>query len=383
MLNRIDISTFSLDILRRDKRRTFSRDFTEGDAFQQLCFDLLTHEFKDKNIKLTLYPTKGRDGGVDISGEGSDHNRIIVECKKNNTPQYAQNELNVLKSTLEKNLSKPGAPGSLYSSWFNTHFKKYAYCVSCTFPNDHERENFKNKIKVMLRGFSEIKGLVHLQQVAEEVELYSWDDLKPILENTPFLYHKWIEINYIEGIESVSKPINPKAPRYKDYLYSEKLTYFSRDNYRQKIPEAGALVTESDILENLLHQDRYGGCIIYGEGGIGKTRMMMELGFRAEKDEWFVYKITNKLKSLGNLRDWLYPGSKHLLVFDYIEENPLFESNIVDQLYDICPEADIKVIGNCRKTYTYLHELKDTEDFLKVDLSLKNSEMKQVIRIMW
>jgi hypothetical protein len=136
-------------------------------------------------------------------------------------------------------------------------------------------------------------------------------------------------------------------------------------------------VTESDILENLLHQDRYGGCIIYGEGGTGKTRMMMELGFKAEQDEWIVYKITNKLKSLGNLRDWLYPNSKHLLVFDYIEENPRFEPNIVEQLYDICPEAGIKVIGNCRKTYIDISELLDSEEFLKVNVSLKDRQKEQ------
>jgi hypothetical protein len=90
MLNRTDISFFSLDILRGDKRQIFSRDFTEGDAFQQLCNDLLIREFKDKGLRLTLYPTKGRDGGVDISGEDTHHNKIIIECKKNNTPQYAR-----------------------------------------------------------------------------------------------------------------------------------------------------------------------------------------------------------------------------------------------------------------------------------------------------
>ena len=377
MLNRTDISTFSLNILRKDKRQKFSRDFTEGDAFQQLCFDLLTHDFKDKSVRLTLYPTKGRDGGVDISGEDSHHNKIIIECKKNNELQYAQNALNKLKKTLQENLSEPGASESLYSPWFNPGFNQYIYCVSCSFPTNHERENFKNKIKDMLQGLSDIEGLKHLQQVAEKVELYSWDDLKPILENNPFLYHKWIEVKFIEGVETVSKPINPKAPRYKDYLYSEKLKYFSRDDYRQENPEAGDLQTETDILEKLLHRDRYGGCIIFGEGGIGKTRMMMELGFAAEKQEWIVYKITNKLKSLVSLRDWLYPGSNHLLVFDYIEENPLFEPDIVEQLYDISPDAGIKVIGNCRKTYTYLTEFKETEEFLNVDLSLKNSQGEQ------
>lgn len=377
MLNRTDISTFSLDILRRDKRQEFSRDFTEGDAFQQLCFDLLTHDFKNKGIRLTLYPTKGPDGGVDISGEDSNHNKIIIECKKNNTIEDAQKALNDLKSTLLKSLGKPEASESRYSSWFNPQFQQYIYCVSCTFPTDHKRENFKKKIKDMLEGLSDIEGLKHLQQVAEKVELYSWDDLKPILENTPFLYHKWIEANFIEGVENVSKPINPKEPRYKDYLYTEKLKYFSRKQYRAENPEAGDLVTEADIFDNLLHQERYNGCIIYGEGGIGKTRMMMELGFTAEKQGWIVYKITKDIESLGNLRNLLYPGSKHLLVFDYIEENPLFEPNIVEQLYDIHPETCIKVIGNCRKTYTYLPELLDTEEFLKVDLSLKNSQREQ------
>jgi hypothetical protein len=374
MLNRTDISFFSLDILRRDKRQTFSRDFSEGDAFQQLCFDLLTREFKDKGIRLTLYPTKARDGGVDISGEDSNHNKIIIECKKNNTPQYAQNALNELKNTLEESLRKPDAPGSLYSPWFNPDFQQYIYCVSCTFPTEHERENFKNKIKDMLHSLSHIDGLKHLQQVAEKVELYSWDNLKPILENNPFLYHKWIEVNFIEGVETVSKPINPKAPRYKDYLNSEKLKYFSRDDYRRENPEAVELVTETEILEELLHRDRYGGCIIYGEGGIGKTRMMVELAARAENQEWIVYKITNKLKSLVSLRDWLYPGSNHLLVFDYIEENPLFAPDILEQLYDLYPDANIKVIGNCRKTYIDISELMESEAFLKVNVSLKDRQ---------
>ena len=374
MLNRTDISTFSLDILRRDKQHTFSRDSTEGDAFQQLCYDLLTREFKEKGIRLTLFPTKARDGGVDISGEDSKHNKIIIECKKNNTPQYARNELNKLKKTLEENLGEPGAPGSLYSPWFNPDFKKYIYCVSCTFPTDHERENFKNKIKKMLQSLSKIKGLAHLEQAAEEVELYSWDNLKSILENTPFLYHQWIEANFIEGIEPVSNPINPKAPRYKDYLNSEKLKYFSRDDYRRENPEAVDLVTETGILEQLLQRDRYAGCIISGEGGTGKTRMMMELASRAEKQEWIVYKITKKLESLVSLRDWLYPGSSHLLVFDYIEENPLFVPDIVEQLYDLGPDANIKVMGNCRKTYIDISELLESEAFLKVNVSLKDRQ---------
>ena len=169
MLNTTDISTFSLDILRRDKRHTFSRDSTEGDAFQQICYDLLTREFKEKGVRLTLYPTKARDGGVDISGEDSNHNKIIIECKKNNTPQYARNELNKLNKTLEENFGEPGAPGSLYSPWFNPDFKKYIYCVSCTFSTDHERDNFKNKIKEMLQSLSKIKGLAHLEQAADEV----------------------------------------------------------------------------------------------------------------------------------------------------------------------------------------------------------------------
>jgi hypothetical protein len=378
-----DISSFKLEILRKDRLQELSKTFPEADAFQRLCYDLLDRDFKDRNIpfRLSLFPTEGRDGSVDISGEDEHQNKLIIECKKNESPESAGDALKALKKKLKENLEKQGAKNTKYSPWFKTRLKKYMYCTSCCFDDDHQRDGFEEEIKKMLLELGVLRTeLEHLKEVAKQgVLLYSWNELKPILIKDRFLYHYWIDLTYISGVERLSPVLETNRPlRYDDYLSSSKLDYYSRDEYRTKHPEAGELVTETEILDMLLNQEnRYDGCILYGEGGIGKTRLMLELGFRIESQGWIVYKITRYLRELQKLGGLFYPGLKYLLLFDYIEESEVFKPDIAKSLINLCPGAVIKILGNCRKTHIEASELLDAEGFFKENLSIKDKALEK------
>lgn len=140
MLKEPDISTFRLEILRKDRLQELSENFPKADAFQRLCYDLLVKDFKDLNssIRLSPFKTEGPDGAVDISGEDEHQNKLIVECKKNDRPDLAGDTLKALKKKLKEDLGKPGTENTLYSLWFEPRLKEYVYCLSCCLFNKYE-----------------------------------------------------------------------------------------------------------------------------------------------------------------------------------------------------------------------------------------------------
>ncbi|MCK4761916.1 MAG: hypothetical protein KAW12_06935 [Candidatus Aminicenantes bacterium] len=371
----VDISNFSLDILREDRTLDLDENFQSADAFQRLCHELLSHRLR-KNDKLKIdklipFTTNGPDGAIDSYGYIDSRNTLIVECKKNENLDAAKKEVKKLSKKLHANLSKPNAANTRYGPWFSTALKKYIYCVSCTLKNAAEYENLKSWVREMIDSLSGIEVLAHLKEL--EVEIYAWNELRDFLTASPFHYHRWVK-ERIPGCESLIGYINPKRLRYKAYLYSAKLPYISRDEYKKNNPAAVDLITETGILEQLLDLDIYDGYVIYGEGGIGKTRLMLELGLRAEEKEWTVFKVTSQLESLSHLESYLKPGHNYLLIFDYIEENPLFTSDIIEKLESIAPHANVKVIGNCRRSYIDRSDFKDSPDFMKTDLTLTSKE---------
>ena len=134
------------------------------------------------------------------------------------------------------------------------------------------------------------------------------------------------------GVEYLSQASKSGRLTYADYLNDAVLPYMSRDDYIRQHPEAVNLSGESNILEKFLEPDKYGGVMIYGDGGIGKTRLMLELGRLAEKKGWIVYRVTHQLKSLSDLKSCLQSGSSYLLLFDSVEDHPLFASDIIEKL---------------------------------------------------
>ncbi len=362
-----------------------SDDQKAGDVFQRICYDILSRcsgEPRLEGVRLTPFKTGGQDGAIDHWGVDEQNNRVICECKKNNSLENAESALSKLKGTLKQNLPLPAGAATevakRYNSWRSPKFKTYIYCTSFS-PDPPEQQNtFLEKLEKMFRELAGLEGLSHLAEVA--VCLFTWNDLYKKLEADPFLYHRWIKSTLPSGVQVLEKPVagKEKKRQYRDYLSSAQV-YISRDDYkRSRLEREGAkplqLVTEREILKNLLHDEGCDGCIIHGEGGIGKTRLMLELAFRAREIGWTALMIGKNLDGLESLEPVLSPGSRYLLVFDYIEEHAHFDTEVAEKLAAISPDAEIKILGNCRNSHFVSAHLDEVENFFLVDIGLERQE---------
>ena len=116
---------------------------------------------------------------------------------------------------------------------------------------------------------------------------------------------------------------NSESQIFRDFLKSQYLPYYSREKFHHKhIPnkKKDDFLTEGDMLD-FIEKDTCYGLIIHGQGGIGKTRLMTELGIRLLDKDYIGIIVTTNFKDFDGLMDYinLDPQKKYLLLFDYIE----------------------------------------------------------------
>jgi hypothetical protein len=155
--------------------------------------------------------------------------------------------------------------------------------------------------------------------------------------------------------------------KYQDYLQSNNLPYISRDNFKNNNKELENFITETTVVQNVLNSEIYDGGIIFGEGGIGKTRFMLEMGQLALADGWIVLRVNPSVSTIEELKPYLLTKHKYLLLFDYIEESKSFSSDIVNQLKGDDDDFTLKVLANCRYTYRSSSKFPSADDFFPVE----------------
>jgi len=87
------------------------------------------------------------------------------------------------------------------------------------------------------------------------------------------------------------------------------------------LEEQKLFYSENDILK-LLGSKESNGLVIHGQGGIGKTRLMLELGKRlARKNDYVVLQVSTTFKLFNQLVEYIEirPDKNYVLLFDYIE----------------------------------------------------------------
>lgn len=157
------------------------------------------------------------------------------------------------------------------------------------------------------------------------------------------------------GFEYLRVPTPSTAPpkRYRDYLQSYHLHYITRKEFLITYPyqQCEGLMAEEDYINKLLgHGSTYTSCIIHGKGGLGKSRLTLELGFMALQRGWTVIRVKNTAQDLQQLVSTFSVGGKYVLLFDYIEDNRLFNQADIERLAD---EAGLRIVAlaNCRNTF--------------------------------
>ena len=257
-----------------------------GDYFEKFCSEAFAKRFANAQYD----SGRGVDGAID--GSFTDDDGIAFwEAKYFGTEVAIEvkeivQKWGMVKKTLITNL-KPNAPArSQYQRWYSeTDVKSYYFCVSGRFANGAQRERLRSNIENFLRELSEREGLEHLAQLKARV--WSWDDFETTLNRYPGLSQRWFlnqrPIGWIPLDSFVSQPAS-SAPSFQAFLLEAVLPYFSLASYKLQNPSS-AILDEEAWLDQFEKDDAI-GFIVTGAGGIGKTRLMYELGQRAHQRGW-------------------------------------------------------------------------------------------------
>jgi predicted RNA-binding protein with RPS1 domain len=177
-----------------------------------------------------------------------------------------------------------------------------------------------------------------------------------------------------EGLRPLTDEETP-AKGLRRYLSRDRLPYLSRAERLSTHP-----ANEDSLLDQLAKGDEP-GIIITGLGGVGKTRLCLELGRRAQERGWPVFRATRRAQPLSQqlreLAGGADPERPVLLVFDYLETTPRF-LDILEQLGDLHADRhNLRFVANCRPSFYSATDFRDI-NHKRVELSDKEEWQKAI-----
>ena len=316
----------------------------DGDAFERFVDEFLRTESPGSGLVRGL--ARGADGAIDLADP---NNKIsqIVECKfiGSNTTATAKERWGEVKRHLEANLP-PLAAGEesrrkKYRPWLKSQsdLETYTFVTSAICGSADERNQLRKSISDFFAALSmQHEELSHLKNLT--IDLRYWDDLLGQCAQFVPLFYRWFG-GFPQGYGEIALSFGSKTG-FKQFLASGNLRYFSRDNYlnENKLDAAHQIDT---ALEHLTQGNESRAQVIFGPGGIGKTRLSIEICEKARELGWWPIRLERKARvaQLDSLCQSHADSAKLLLFIDYAEA---FED--LDQM----PEALVRLAtdGNHR-----------------------------------
>jgi len=325
-----------------------------GEAFQRFVHELLTPEYPD----LHLFPSTGKDGAIDLS-QTSQTSRTAIETKhlSKKALVYAQRTWRDVAKKLREHLADPSGPTmgqAQYRPWYRTDppIQEYLFCISSTLANQEQKDKLREEIcNLFAQLSSEYQHLAHLGTLA--VQVIDWNDCCSRLRQQPHVAFRWFPAIRPHGIVPLDDV--PYEGTFRSYLTSSKLPYYSHTQYlqvRPAPPELGVLDEEALLAQ--IERGDVTGLLFTGSGGIGKTRLTLEIGHLAQRKGWFVLRVLARLRenALFELAASLSPSIPVLLVLDYVETQrecaELLETlnELNDTFY-----LRLRFVASCRTSY--------------------------------
>lgn len=326
----------------------------EGDAFQRFAAEILVSEFPG----LHAFPGRGKDGCIDLICP-ADRPDTAFECKAIGADglEAAEARWREVAGKFSRNLAAPSGPPAgepQYGPWYRSDIpiRRYAFCVSSRLRNERERQVLLDRIHVFFEDLSARHG--HLRHLAGlQVLLRDWGDFGELLASRPHLLFRWFPRARPHGLLPLGE--EPAGSRFSEYLTSARLPYYSRREHLDRHPAPpGTLIPDEAGLLASFESERVNGLVITGGGGFGKTRLMLELGHRAQETGWAVFRLQGRLRSdsLEQLADHLRPSTPALLLVDYVETQPAYEE-VMETLNLLVEERQIplRYIACCRSSF--------------------------------
>ena len=326
-----------------------------GDAFQAFGHEVLLREYPE----LHLFPTGGKDGAIDLS-QTSDDSRVACECKYVGTDDLAavRAEWRSVAKRLEEHLADPTGPTrgqSQYGPWYRKApaIEKFIFCTSAQLKNQQQTDELRDEIaaffQTLTKRFSHLSHLIALKPM-----VLDWSALVQRAAVQPHLVFRWFPKTRPKGFVPLDEPTREVS--FSAYLRSENLSYHSRSEHMIHCPPpAGPAIQDEDSLLAKLETDEVSGLIITGRAGVGKTRLMLELGHRALARGWPVMKMLRghiDRDALHHFAEQLPPGTPALLLFDYIETRGDFD-DLVEELLTLNQTYcfRLRYLASCRTSH--------------------------------
>jgi hypothetical protein len=323
-----------------------------GEAFQQFAYELLLFDYPD----LHFFQARGIDGAIDLA-QTKDGPRCVVECKYVGTDGLAeaQKRWREVADKLRRNLAAAEGPAEKqYEPWYRTDspVSEYVFCVSSEFKYLGQEDKLQREIAGFFADLSTRHAhLAHLSSLS--VTVLDWNDLKARLRKHPHLLLRWFKLTRDYGLKTLDETIDRTT--FRSYLYSDKLPYYALRQHLIAAPAPqGEDITDEEGLLSLVAGDRLTGLVLTGAGGVGKTRLTLEMGWLAQSEGWVVLRVLRRLKedAIEHLAQLVTPETKTLLLIDYVETQRDFDE-LVNVLNDLNDSAGLRLryVANCRTSY--------------------------------
>ncbi|MBD8469421.1 ATP-binding protein [Sphingomonas sp. CFBP 8765] len=347
-----------------DKRRSFgARAFQRDDdgyAFEAFVFECFRYARGERGFSKRL--ARGRDGAIDLLDNLTDPGSIAVaECKfiGSENAKEAPNRWAEVYRNLAKNLPRlysdpESSPNSPYQAWLDLErpVSRYRFCVTAAMtPNqlsDLKKQIIADFGKLVSQG---VEPLRRLAECEGAVEVLPWEWFDAELDEHPALAFRWFR-GLPVGVDLPASQSGKEAS-FRNFLQSGTLRYFSRSQY---VAETGAQLegAETDFAATLA-QGRKPGLIITGPGGVGKTRLLLELAAVLGGDDYGfdVYWLgrSSNFKSITDLAKRYPTDASVLLLIDYAEAVPAL-AEIADAVAHIISNTNHKfcLVATCRSS---------------------------------
>jgi hypothetical protein len=340
-------------------RRAFQVD-DHGYAFETFVFECFRFARDERGFSKRLL--RGRDGAIDLLDKLAEPgSATVAECKfigsekATEAPmRWAEVYRNLAKNLPKLNADSTLAPNSPYRAWLDVRrpVSRYRFCVSANM-SPSEIDTLESRISADLRQLVEqgVEPLRQLIKVDGAVRVLAWDWFETELVEHPTLAFRWFR-GLPAGIELLAGRSGPTTT-FRDFLESGTLRYFSRDQY---VAETSGSVNGGEIkLAASLADGLPSALLITGPGGVGKTRLSLELAASLSSDAYGfdAYRLgrgTN-FDSVTELAHHYPTDRSILLLVDYAEAVPDL-AQIADAITHLGGNTNhkIRLIATCRSS---------------------------------